>query len=105
MFVTITPYDKDIEPKEYNGHILEVKDYYYCIQEADKIGLDKIMTSDDVKHYIMECNTNIFMTLVGAGLMGLVSDYNNWDMSDIISIFKEISEECDKPQLQLIKPI
>ena len=91
--------------KEYNGHILEIKDYYYCIQEADKIGLDKIMTSDDVKHYIMECNTNRFITLVGVGLMGLVSDYNNWDMSDIVSIFKEISEECDKPQLQLIKPI
>jgi len=89
--------------KEYNGHILEVKDYYYCIQEVNKMGLDKIMTSDDVKHYVMQCSTNIFMTLVGVGLMGLVSDYNNWDMNDIISIFKEINEECNKPKLQVIK--
>lgn len=89
--------------KEYNGHVFEVKDYYYCIQEANKIGLDKIMTSNDVKKYVMKCNTNIFINLVGVGLMSLVSDYNNWDMNYIISIFKEINEECKKPQLQVIK--
>lgn len=90
--------------KEYNGHRLEVKDYYYCIQQADKMGLDKIMTSDDVKHYIMECSTSRFMTSVGVGLMGLVSDYNNWNANDIMSKLEEIKEECNKPQLQVIKP-
>ncbi len=90
--------------KEYNGHVLEVKDYYYCIQEADKMGLDKIMTSNDVKHYIMECSTSRFMTSVGVGLMGLVSDYNNWNANDIMSKLEEIKEECNKPQLQVIKP-
>lgn len=89
--------------KEYNGEILGIKDYYYCIQEANKIGLDKTMTSDDTRHYVMECNTNIFIRLIGTGIMSLVSDYNNWDMNDIISIFKEINEECEKPQLQVIK--
>lgn len=89
--------------KEYNGEILGFKDYYYCIQEANEIGLDETMASDDVKYYVMHCNTNIFITLVGVGLMSLVSDYNNWDMSDIMSIFKEINEECAKPQLQVIK--
>lgn len=91
--------------KEYKGHRLEVKDYYYCIQEASKMGLDKIMASDDVEHYVMECNTNRFITSVGVGLMILASDYNNWDVGDVMSKLKEMKEECKKPQLKVIKPL
>lgn len=91
--------------KEYDGYRTDFKDYYSCIQEANEIGLDKKMTSDDAEHYVMECNTNRFITSVGVGLMMLASDYNNWDIGDIMSKLKEINEECKKPQLKVIKPL
>lgn len=83
--------------KEYDGYKLETKDYFSCMEEVKTIGLDKTMTQKDAEYFVMNCNTHKFIMHTGVGLMSLVSDFNNWDLDDIVNMFK------GKPKLHIIK--
>lgn len=79
--------------KEYDGYKYETKDYYSCMEEARKIGLDKEMDSQDASNYIMDCNTHSFIFDTGVGMMMLASDYNKWDMQDIMDMLTSFKNE------------
>lgn len=79
--------------KEYNGYKFETKDYYSCMEEVRKIGLDKEMDFEDAKDFIMNCNTHKFIMNTGVGMMMLASDYNKWDMQDIMNMLESFKNE------------
>ncbi|GAA6310895.1 hypothetical protein [Intestinibacter bartlettii] len=84
--------------KEYDGYKLETKDYYSCIKAAKEIGLNKHMDHEETKDFVMECDTHIFIFNTGVAIMSLVSDFNGWDIYDIIKMFKD-----ENPKLHIVK--
>lgn len=84
--------------KEYDGYKLETKDYYSCIKAAKEIGLNKHMDYEETKDFVMECDTHIFIFNTGVAIMSLVSDFNGWDIYDIIKMFKD-----ENPKIHIIK--
>lgn len=84
--------------KEYN--VDGMKDYFSCMQEVQKIGLDTRMTHEQVTHYLMECNTNIIIIKLGASIMSLVSDYHNWTFWDMMNEFEKSYQ--DEKKLRLV---
>ena len=86
--------------KEYDGDKWGTKDYYYCIQEINEIGLDTPMNEEQVMHYIMECNNNIFITMLGVSLMTLVSDFQNMSFWDMVEDM--LNEPKEKQKLHLV---
>jgi hypothetical protein len=84
--------------KEYDGHKMQTKDYYSCIKEVETIGLNTPMNHEQAKDFVMDCNTHIFIFNVGVGLMHLVSDYNRWDIHDLIENFKK-----ENPRIHIVK--
>ena len=46
----------------------------------------------------MECSTNRLILKLGSGLMSLASDYNKWDLVDIINKLDDINEEIRKEE-------
>lgn len=84
--------------KEYDGYKLETKDYYSCMKEVEEIGLNTPMNREQVKHFIMECDTHNFIFDIGVGIMSLVSDFNRWDIYDVIENFRR-----ENPRFRIIK--
>lgn len=84
--------------KFYHGDKYGIKDYFYCMEETKKIGLDTPLTSESVEDFIMECSTNRLILKLGSGLMSLASDYNKWDLVDIINKLDDINEEIRKEE-------
>lgn len=84
--------------KEYDGYKLETKDYYSCMEEVEEIGLNTLMNHEQVKHFIMECDTHNFIFNIGVGIMDLVSDFNKWDIYDVLENFRR-----EYPRLRIIK--
>lgn len=84
--------------KEYDGYKLETKDYYSCMKEVEEIGLNTPMNHEQVKHFIMECDTHNFIFHIGVGIMSLVSDFNRWDIYDVIENFRR-----ENPRFRIIK--
>lgn len=88
--------------KEYNGKKWCMKDYYSCKEELSNMNIDKPMTRKEAQYYIMECNTNIFITEMGVDIMSIASDYNNWDIYDIMNLLSSLSSD-KKSNLKVIK--
>lgn len=84
--------------KEYDGYKLETKDYYSCMKEVEEIGLNSPMNCEQVKHFIMECDTHNFIFHIGVGIMDIVSDFNGWDIYDMLENFRR-----ENPRLRIIK--
>ena len=84
--------------KEYDGYKLETNDYYSCIEAAKEIGLNNHMDHEAVKDFVMECDTHTFIFHTGVAIMSLVSDFNNWDIYDLIEMFKK-----ENPKLHIVK--
>ena len=68
------------------------------MEETKKIGLDTPLTSESVEDFIMDCSTNRLILKLGTGLMSLASDYNKWDLVDIINKLDDINEEIRKEE-------
>lgn len=85
--------------KKYDGYKLEIKDYFSCLNRINQIGMNTKMTTEQVHDFIMECVSDGFLFDVGVGIMSNVSDFNNWDINDIITIL----DDLNKPKLTLVK--
>lgn len=84
--------------KEYDGYKLETKDYYSCMEAAKEIGLNNHMDQEAAKDFVMECDTHTFIFNTGVDIMSLMADFNNWDIYDMIKMFKK-----ENPKLHIIK--
>ncbi len=79
--------------KSFNGYKYEFKDYYSSMNEVNELGIDKPLTYKTAKEFLMKCMIGRFMFNVGVSMMSIVSDYNNWDVSDIMKFMLEIKSE------------
>lgn len=77
--------------KTYDGYILEMKDYYSSMECINKIGIDTKLTRETAKELLMDCQMGDFMFEAAVDVMSLVSDFNNWDASDIMCFLKEVN--------------
>lgn len=86
--------------KSFNGYKYGLKDYYSSMEFINDLGIDKPLTYETAKKFLMECMIGRFMFNVGVSMMSLVSDYNNWDINDVMGFIQDIKNE---PHLKIIK--
>lgn len=86
--------------KSYDGEKYQTKDYYSSIEAVNDLGIDIPLNDETAKEFLMECMIGMFMFEAGVSMMTLVSDYNNWDLTDVIGFIQEIK---NKPHLKIVK--
>lgn len=86
--------------KSYDGEKYQTKDYYSSIEAVNDLGIDVPLNNKTAKEFLMECMIGRFMFNAGVSMMTLVSDYNNWDLTDVIGFMQEIK---NKPHLKIVK--
>ncbi|CEK34627.1 phage protein [[Clostridium] sordellii] len=86
--------------KSYDGEKYQTKDYYSSIEAVNDLGIDVPLNNKTAKEFLMECMIGRFMFKAGVSMMTLVSDYNNWDLTDVIGFMQEIK---NKPHLKIVK--
>lgn len=86
--------------KSFNGYKYEFKDYYSSMDEVNELGIDKPLTYETAKEFLMECMIGRFMFNAGVSMISLISDYNNWDINDVMGFIYDIKSE---PHLKIIK--
>lgn len=86
--------------KSYDGEKYQTKDYYSSIEAVNDLGIDVPLNHENAKEFLMECMIGRFMFNAGVSMMTLVSDYNNWDLTDVIGFMQEIK---NKPHLKIVK--
>lgn len=77
--------------KSFNGYKYGFKDYYSSMGAVNELGIDKPLTYEKAKEFLMECMIGRFMFNVGVGMMSIVSDYNNWDINDVMGFIYGIN--------------
>lgn len=86
--------------KSYDGEKYQAKDYYSSIETVNNLGIDIPLNYETAKEFLMECMIGRFMFKTGVSMMTLVSDYNNWDVTDVMGFIQEIK---NGPHLKVVK--
>lgn len=86
--------------KSYDGEKYQTKDYYSSMDVVNDLGIDIPLNNETTKEFLMECMIGNFLFETGVSMMTLVSDYNNWDVTDVIWFMQEIKNE---PHLKIVK--
>lgn len=81
--------------KEYYGEKYGIKDYYDCMEEANKLGLNTpLETQEQVIDFIMECTTNKFFIQELHRLIMVGMEITNTTAFDILDMLtKNLKEE------------
>lgn len=88
--------------KEYDGEKYGIKDYYDCMKEVNKLGLNTpLKTHKQVINFIMECTTNKFCIQEMYRLINVRMEITNTSVFDILD---KITEDLKKEnKLHIVK--
>lgn len=88
--------------KVYYGEKYDIKDYYDCMEEVNKLGLNTpIETQEQIIDFIMECTTNKFFIQEMYRMMMVGMEITNTSVFDILNkITKDLNKEN---KLHLVK--
>lgn len=87
--------------KEYDGEKYGWKDYYYCMELVNEIGLNTPMKNTQPDQFIMECSTHSFFLREGLRIMNMCSEFTG---KSILDIFSELNEEIENEnKLHIVK--